>query len=59
MDVPDIAGTGRYVIHEASMDLLTDKEKIVLVLIMMQQLFQFRGQEESHQIYRKSMTRVI
>lgn len=27
MDVPDIAGTGRYVIHEASMDLLTDKEK--------------------------------
>ena len=27
MDVPDIAGTGRYVIHEASMDLLTDTEK--------------------------------
>ncbi|MCP1639987.1 beta-glucosidase [Streptococcus gallinaceus] len=27
MDVPDIAGTGRYVIHEAGMDLLTDKEK--------------------------------
>lgn len=26
MDVPDIAGTGRYVIHEAGMDLLSEKE---------------------------------
>lgn len=27
MDVPDIAGSGRYVIHEAGMNLLSEKEK--------------------------------